>query len=389
MSPNDLPAPDSLAKMYSERLRCCIVREIVNNGPLTFARYMQLALYAPGLGYYSAGAQKFGEAGDFTTAPEISPLFSKAVARQCQQVLADLDGGEILELGAGSGVMAVDILRELARHQCLPTRYYILEVSADFRERQVALIKSKIPQLLSRVHWLSQLPSYPIRGVIVGNEVIDAMPVHKFKIKNGIKEIYVDYKADQFIWKIDEPSSLLVESVRDLGIDFSEGYESEINLLMKGWISLLTEILHTGLILLIDYGFPRYEYYHPDRNQGTIVCHYRHHSHFDPLILIGIQDITAHVDFTVFSEVASPSLTIAGFTHQAAFLLNCGITSFIPSCEDPILRYVITQQIKKLTLPSEMGELFKAVALTKNYRQPLLGFTHMNQKERLTYRTNR
>lgn len=385
MLPNNLPALDSLAKVHSERLRQYVAQEIINNGPLTFARYMQLALYAPGLGYYSAGAQKFGEAGDFITAPEISPLFSKAVAQQCQQILTDLDGGEILELGAGSGVMAVDILRELAHQQCLPTRYSILEVSADFRERQVALIKSEIPQLLDRVNWLSQLPSHPIRGVIVGNEVIDAMPVHKFKIKNGIKEIYVDYKADQFIWKIDEPSLSLVEAVRDLGIDFTEGYESEINLLAKGWISLLTEILHTGLILLIDYGFPRCEYYHPDRDQGTIVCHYRHHSHFDPLILIGIQDITAHVDFTVLAESALPSLMVAGFTHQAAFLLNCGITSLMPSCEDQTLRYAVTQQIKKLTLPSEMGELFKAIALTKNYRQPLLGFAHMNQTERLTY----
>ncbi|MFW0083149.1 MAG: class I SAM-dependent methyltransferase [Coxiella-like endosymbiont] len=385
MLPNNLPALDSLAKAHSERLRQYVAQEIINNGPLTFARYMQLALYAPGLGYYSAGAQKFGKAGDFITAPEISPLFSKAVAKQCQQILTDLDGGEILEFGAGSGVMAVDILRELEHHQCLPARYYILEVSADFRERQVALIKSEIPQLLDRVNWLSQLPSHPIRGVIVGNEVIDAMPVHKFKIKNGIKEIYVDYKADQFIWKIDEPSSSLVEAVRDLGIDFTEDYESEINLLMKGWVSLLTEILHTGLILLIDYGFPRHEYYHPDRNQGTIVCHYRHRSHFDPLILIGIQDITAHVDFTVLAEAALPCLMVAGFTHQAAFLLNCGITSFMPSCEDPMLRYVVTQQIKKLTLPSEMGELFKAIALTKNYQQPLLGFTHMNQTERLTY----
>ena len=385
MLPNNLPAPDSLAKTHSERLQQHIAQEITDNGPLTFAHYMQLALYAPGLGYYSAGAQKFGEAGDFITAPEISPLFSRAVAQQCRQILTDLEGGDILELGAGSGVMAVDILRELARHQCLPAHYYILEVSADLRERQAALVKSEIPQLLDHVTWLSRLPSHPIRGVIVGNEVVDAMPVHKFKIENGIKEIYVDYKADQFIWKTGEPSSSLVEAVKSLGINFTKGYESEINLLMKGWITSLTDILHTGLILLIDYGFPRYEYYHPDRNQGTIACHYRHHSHFDPLILIGIQDITAHVDFTALAEAALPSLTVAGFTYQAVFLLNCGITSFIPAYEDPALRYEIMQQIKKLTLPSEMGELFKAIALTKNYQQALLGFTHMNQTERLSY----
>lgn len=384
MLPNNLLAADSLAKMHSERLQQYIVQEIINNGPLTFARYMQLALYTPGLGYYSAGAQKLGETGDFVTAPEISPLFSRTVAQQCQQILTDLEEGEILELGAGSGTMAVDILRELARHQCLPAHYYILEVSADFRERQVALIKSKIPQLLDRVTWLSRLPSYPIRGVILGNEVIDAMPIHKFKIENGIKEIYVDHKSDQFVWKTGEASSSLIEAVRGLEINFAEGYESEINLLIKEWVASLAEVLNAGLILLIDYGFPRYEYYHPDRNQGTIVCHYRHHSHFNPLILTGIQDITAHVDFTVLAEAAfSSSLTVAGFVHQAAFLLNCGITSFIPSYENPTSYYTITQQIKKLTLPSEMGEFFKAIALTKNYQKPLLGFTYMNQTERL------
>ncbi|QTS84209.1 class I SAM-dependent methyltransferase [Coxiella endosymbiont of Amblyomma nuttalli] len=378
-----LPAPNSFIKMHSERLQQYIVQEITDNGPLTFARYMQLALYAPGLGYYSAGAQKCGKAGDFITAPEISPLFSRAVMQQCQQVLTDLGRGDILELGAGSGVMAVDILRGLERHQCLPAHYYILEVSADFQERQATLIKNEIPQLLDRVNWLSRLPSYPIQGVIIGNEVVDAMPVHKFKIENGIKEIYVDYKANRFIWKTDEPSLSLVKAIKSLGINFTEGYESEINLLMKGWITSLADILHTGLILLIDYGFPRFEYYHPDRNQGTVTCHYRHYSHFDPLILVGIQDITAHVDFTALAEAALPSLMIAGFTHQAAFLLNCGITSFIPTYEDIVLHYEITQQIKKLTLPSEMGELFKAIALTKNYQQPLLGFTHLNQTNRL------
>ena len=385
MQLNDLPSPDPVANAHSEQLRLHIAREIAENGPLTFARYMQLALYTPGLGYYSAGSRKFGAAGDFVTAPEISSLFSQSVARQCQQILIDLNGGDILELGAGSGRMAADILRELQHISYLPNNYFILEISADLRDRQEKFIKNEIPELSDRVKWLNRSPSPPFKGVILGNEVIDAMPVHKFKIDNGIKEVYVNWKNEQFVWEIGEPSSVLKDYIKNLTIDFPEGYESEVNLLLKGWIASLADMLQEGLILLIDYGFPRYEYYHTDRDRGTIACHYRHHNHFDPLILTGIQDITAHVDFTAIAEAAaSQGLAVEGFTHQAGFLLNCGIATLMPQLEDVAEHYRIAQEIKKLTIPNEMGELFKAIALTRNYHQSLLGFVRMNQVERLS-----
>ena len=385
MIPDNLPGPDLIANMYSQQLHLHIVHEITENGPLTFARYMQLALYTPGLGYYSAGACKFGEAGDFVTAPEISSLFSQCIARQCQQLLVDLEGGDILELGAGSGKMAVTILQELEHNDCLPNNYFILEVSADLRDRQERFIQSEVPHLSKRLKWLNQLPKAPFQGVIIGNEVVDAMPVHKFKVDKGVKEINVNWKEDQFIWELSESSLELKEYIKNLVIDFPENYESEVNLLLSGWIASLADILQKGLILLIDYGFPRHEYYHPDRNQGTIACHYRQHSHFNPLILTGMQDITAHVDFTAIAEAAAlEGLIVAGFTHQAAFLLNCGIVTLISQCEDVATHYCVVQEIKKLTLPSEMGELFKVIALTRNYHQLLLGFTKMNQTERLS-----
>ncbi|MFV9988998.1 MAG: class I SAM-dependent methyltransferase [Coxiella endosymbiont of Dermacentor nuttalli] len=381
----DLPPPDPIAKRYSNRLKLKIIEEITKQGPLTFAFYMYLALYSPGLGYYSAGAHKFGKVGDFVTAPEISPIFSQCVARQCYQILQDLHGGDILELGAGTGIMAVDILKALNDNQCLPNHYFILEISADLRERQKTRLQKDVPELFNRIVWLNQLPTDFV-GVIVGNEIMDALLAHKFKVENNIiKEIYVDCKEGEFFWKIADPSSSdLIWQIENLGIDFPDDYESEINLLLAPWIVSLADILKKGLILLIDYGFPRYEYYHPDRNRGTIACHYRHYSHFNPLIFPGIQDISIHVDFTTVAEVAARNrLIVAGFIHQAGFLINCDITSFASSPENIVEHYQITQQIKRLTLPNEMGELFKVIALTRDYNSTLLGFTNGNQIARL------
>ncbi|WP_100622553.1 class I SAM-dependent methyltransferase [Candidatus Coxiella mudrowiae] len=382
-----LPQPDPVAQLHSDRLKLKILEEIDRQGPLTFARYMNLALYSLGLGYYSAGAHKFGAAGDFVTAPEISPIFSQCVARQCYQILQDLNGGDILELGAGTGMMAVGILKELKRNRCLPNYYFILEVSADLRDRQKTFLRKELPELADSVRWLNQLPTNFV-GIIVGNEVIDALPAHKFKIENNaIKEIYVDSEREEFVWKISDPSSLdLTQQIKNLGIDFPTDYESEINLLLTPWIASLADVLKKGLILLIDYGFPRHEYYHPNRNRGTIASHYRHYSHFDPLILPGIQDITIHVDFTAVAEAAARHrLSVAGFIHQAGFLLNCGLTSFTTSSKNVVEHYQIAQQIKKLTLPSEMGELFKVIALTRNYNSALLGFSSRNQIGRLSF----
>lgn len=362
-----------------------IIAEIKLHGPITFARYMELALYAPGLGYYSAGAKKFGADGDFVTAPEISPLFSKCIAYQCQQILTELNGSDILEIGAGSGAMATDILLELEKLNALPQHYYILEISADLKQRQQELLKHKIPHLFNKVIWLDSLSNLQLSGVILANEVLDAMPVHKFKIDHSIKEFYVDYKNDELCWHLDKPSSAqLIKAIEQLGSELAEGYESEINLLIKPWIKSLSNVLKSGLILLLDYGFPRHEYYHPDRNQGTLMCHYQHQAHSNPLLNPGLQDITAHVDFTAVAEAADTcDLNVAGYTNQANFLVNCGLLNLIADNSDPTTQWQVSQQIKKLLMPSEMGELIKAIALTRNFDTLLLGFNINDKRDRL------
>lgn len=360
-----------------------ICDQIDQHGPIPFADFMQMALYMPQLGYYSNGTQKFGEQGDFITAPEISSLFSKCLANQCQQVLADLSGGAILEFGAGSGIMACDILQALQqKKQALPD-YYILELSAELKARQHALIAKQAPELLNQVTWLDQLPDN-FEGVILANEVIDAMPVHQFIIRDDVREIFVTHQNRQLIEHIDAPSSqLLADAIKQLEINFAAGYRSEINLMQTAWIKSLSQCLTQGVIILIDYGFPQHEYYHPDRSCGTVMCHYQHKSHDNPYINVGVQDITAHVDFTAIAQVAvDHELDVLGFTHQAGFLTDCGLTNLVAS-EDPVAQFNYAQQIKRLTLPSEMGELFKVLALGKLYENDLLGFNHFDQLNRL------
>jgi SAM-dependent MidA family methyltransferase len=394
---NTLPAPSPLAKAHTELLRSRIVQKIQQEGPIPFSEFMGMALYEPGLGYYSAGARKFGPDGDFVTAPEISPLFSRCLAKQCAQVLAEIPGGSILEFGAGSGVMARDILLWLRAQNSLPEHYFILEVSADLRDRQKTLLAELEPSLFNRVVWLDNL-SEAFSGVILANEVLDAMPVTKFFVDQDIREFYVDYCDNEFAWCLREIKNPgLIEKIKALPIfataesvvsevtqPFSEGaYESEINTLLAPWIKSLSDILIKGACFIVDYGFPAHEYYHPDRNRGTIMCHYQHRAHDNPLIHVGIQDITAHVDFTAIAEAASETgFCVEGFATQAAFLMNCGLMEFYPA-EDALEQYRVSQEIKKLTLPSEMGELFKVMALTKNFSSDLLGFSSMNRLERL------
>lgn len=383
----DLPTPDAAAIAHSQRLQLILADAIKNAaGRIPFQQFMQQALYHPLFGYYRSGAKKLGKGGDFVTAPELSPLFSQLLARQIQQVLSRVSDPCILELGAGSGVMALEILRELDRQNSLPHYYYILEVSAELKSRQRTLITEQAPQYLDRLRWLEKLPEQPISGVIIANEVLDAMPVHKFRIENGLQEYFVSYRNDQFCWHLDLPSSPLVSAVKELEVELLEGYSSEINLLLEPWIKSLSDSLQQGLILLIDYGFVRREYYHPQRSMGTLMCHYQHRAHDDPLIFPGIQDITASVDFTAVAFAAEKSgLDVAGFTHQAAFLINCGLVEFENKALalDTVDQYHLAQQIKRLTLPSEMGERFKVIALTKAFDELLLGFSQFDQMERL------
>ena len=382
------PTPEMLA--HSKQLTAVICNEIAASGSIPFRRYMELALYAPGLGYYSAGSKKLGAQGDFVTAPEISPLFSRSLAIQCEQILKIVSQGNILEFGAGSGAMAADLLLELEQRQCLPEYYYILEISADLRQRQQTLLKQRLPRFYSQIVWLDQLPAKPFNGVILANEVLDAMPIQRLQITSEqLNEYHVSYEKEQFTWQlqpIKQPE--LSKDITDYNIElFHDYYDVEINPLLPHWIQSLNKCLDQGAVFIIDYGFPRHEYYHPDRYQGTLMCHYQQRSHTNPLILTGLQDITAHVDFTAVAEAAIKNqFKVAGFTNQAAFLLSLGLLNLAElqlHTSDQRQRLLINQQIQKLTSPAEMGELFKVMALTKNLANiQLLGFSR-DQRQRL------
>lgn len=368
-----LPKPDPDAQSHSEKLLNKILNEIAINGPIPFSSYMEMALYEPGLGYYCAGNMKFGKEGDFITAPEISPLFSQCIANQCEQILKTLSGGGILELGAGSGKLACDLLNRLEKLNCLPEFYWILDLSPELKARQKALFEEKIPHLLEKIVWLSTLPQKAFKGIILANEVVDAMPVHRFQQEEAIREYYVANENGQLIWELGAPNPLLVEFIQPLQLP--RHYVSEINLAVGPWLNALSNSLEKGTVLLIDYGYPEQEYYHPQRTRGTLTCYYRHHAHDNPLILPGIQDITAHVNFTMLEKLAiANGFQPAGYSNQANFLIRCGLIDLARAVVDPIDQFQLHQQIKQLTLPTEMGELFKVMALTKDLMIPLLGF---------------
>ena len=378
-----LPAltPDEIA--HSERLVQRIRDEIeAHAGWISFERFMELALYEPGLGYYSAGSTKLGRDGDFVTAPEISPLFSQCLAAQCIEVFANLGGAaDILELGAGSGVMAADVLAELAAQNQLPEHYFILEVSADLRERQRETIAARVPELLSRVEWLDHWPT-ALRGVVLANEVLDALPVQRFRIRGTqINTVGVTWQLGRLDWSEVHAEPALEAAVRAIehanGEPLADGYLSEINMRMAPWIHGLAGALAEGVALFIDYGLPQRQYYRSERRDGTLLCHYRHRFHDEPLINVGVQDIGAWVDFTAVAEAASDAgLRVAGFTTQAHFLIGCGIEQFMADiAERPVAdRVQLARQAMVLTLPGEMGERFKVVGLASNYEHPLRGF---------------
>ncbi|MDP1559646.1 MAG: SAM-dependent methyltransferase [Nitrosomonas sp.] len=381
-----LPMPSETALQHSRAVQKVIQSEInAADSWISFAHYMELALYAPGLGYYSGGATKFGSAGDFVTAPEISALFGRTLARQVMQLLTQVDNADILEFGAGSGKLALDLLLELERLACLPKQYFILEVSAELRQRQRALFENKVPHLVPLLSWLEQLPTQ-FNGVILANEVLDAMPVHLVAWHDDqLFERGITWKNDQFEWQT-RPlhNQVLLKVASKLTAQIHESndpanlYLSEISLATRSFMHSVADILQHGAILLIDYGFGSSEYYHPQRNQGTLMCHYRHHSHDDPLYLPGLQDITSHVDFSAVTEAAENSgLALLGYTTQAHFLINCGITEILAQtpAEDVGNYFPLANQVQKLANPSEMGELFKVIAFGRNIYGPLVGFT--------------
>ena len=355
-------------------------------GLLPFDRFMDLALYAPGLGYYVAGAVKLGRDGDFVTAPEISPLFGRCLATQCAEVLDRIGGGNLLELGAGTGTLAVEVLQALEQANTLPERYLILEPSPDLQERQRTLIRERIPHLEERCAWLTRLPS-KLRGGVLANEVLDAMPVHRFRIRNdgGIDEIYVAERAGALVEvaaAVRSPGFAdAVAALQAEGFAQAPGYTSEINLRLPHWLKALSLALEKGLILLVDYGYPRPAYYQPDRTMGTLMCHLRHQAHGDPYTQIGLQDITAHVDFTAVAEAGvAAGLDLAGFTTQANFLIGCGIDRLLSESNAP---FELTPGAKQLLLPTAMGERFKVLGLTTGVDGPLRGFSIRDLRDRL------
>jgi SAM-dependent MidA family methyltransferase len=397
---SNLPTCSEVALAHSRMLQTVIREDIAASGGwIPFVRYMELALYYPGLGYYNGGATKLGGSGDFVTAPEISRLFGYALARQVRQIsgeIADKRHGrsDILEIGAGSGKLARDVLHELEQSDCLPQHYYILEVSAELRERQRKLLTEQAPHLMTRVVWLERLPEHFV-GTILANEVIDAMPVHLVEwrgddvLERGVvwhasKEHQQQEPCGEFAWQSRPIGSHALKGIaEDLVQQINPQrdpeliYCSEINQLAGSFIRSLAGILQQGAVILIDYGFGRGEYYHPQRNQGTLMCHYRHHAHGDPFYLPGLQDITSHVDFgALYTAAVDTGLSLLGYTTQAHFLLNCGITEILSRTPvEDVQHYLpLTGQLQKLISPAEMGELFKVIAFGKSVDLSLDGF---------------
>ncbi|HQT30279.1 MAG TPA: SAM-dependent methyltransferase [Thiobacillus sp.] len=377
------PSPDALA--HSQRVTAHLQSLIQQAGGwISFARFMEVALYAPGLGYYAAGAMKFGAAGDFVTAPELTPLFGRTLAHAIAPVLAET-GGDILELGAGSGKLAVDMLGELERLDALPARYGILEVSADLRVRQQERIAHDRPDLAGRVHWLDALPS-AFEGVILGNELLDALPVELVHwTASGPQVRGVAVEAEGFAWQ-DRPIDDPVLYARAEALALAPGYLSEINLAADALIASLAHSLEHGLILLIDYGFAAAEYYHPQRHMGTLRAHYRHHALDDPFYLPGLCDLTAHIDFSALARAGmAAGLDLAGYASQANFLLNAGLAELLMQTPPTDAAAFLPQSnaVQRLVSPAEMGDLFKVIALTKGKLPQLAGFARGDRQHTL------
>lgn len=387
----DLPEPTDHEIKQSNKLCDMIKKTIVDAGGwVDFERYMQLALYAPGLGYYSGGAEKFGEQGDFITSPEVSPLFAQSLANPVAKLSGRIPDVKILEFGAGSGKLAADLLLALQALEKLPEEYLIIELSAELQLRQRNTIQQKAPELLNRVKWLSHLPESPVNAIVIANEVLDAMPVQRFMLKDKIVELLgveVNGKELQLAYK--KANKKIAEQVHLLGIDFNHPqhtYLSEINLHIKPWVKSLSQCIDKGAIYLIDYGYPRSEYYSEERHMGTFLGYYRHRSIDEPLWYPGLQDLTAFVDFTEVAEAAVENgFDVDGFTSQGNFLINAGLAEVVENTqsESEIQRLQLVQQMKTLSLPGEMGERFKVTGLSKGLDENIPGFEMRDFRYRL------
>ena len=389
-----LPVPDREALAVSQELSTRIAAEIARHGGwLSFARYMEMALYEPGLGYYSNPGQVFGAAGDFVTAPELTPLFGATLARQVSPWLKDPalagSGQVVLEVGGGSGMLAAQLLNALDNVGHHEVRYLILELSAERREHQRQTLKSLAPGLMDRVGWLETFPE-SFAGVVVANELLDAMPVQLFEwqadAEAELQEMGVTWVDGRFAWAPRPADAALTETVTALrnrlgpeGAQWHSPYRSEICPAQQAWMRTLADCMTAGVVMLLDYGFAAPEYYHPQRDQGTLMCHYRHRSHADPFLWPGLSDITAHVDFTALARAATAEgFSLVGYTSMAAFLLNAGLLDELADLprEPESFWFAQAQAVQQLISEAEMGELFKVIAFEKNLREAasVLGF---------------
>ena len=375
--PTSLPEPDPAAREHSAQLVSLIREQVAAaGGALPFWRYMELALYAPGLGYYSAGAHKFGAAGDFVTAPELGGLFARCVAEATAPVLREIGADAVfLELGGGSGAFAEHALLHLARLDALPTRYAILEPSADLRERQGERLNSALPAALSgRVEWLDAPPQQAWNGVLFANEVLDALPTTRFVMRDGgVLEECVGLDDGGAFECVERPADMLLTGAlqnveRGLAERFAEGYRSELLPQLPYWIDAVAGLLERGALLFTDYGYPRREFYSPERRDGSLICHYRHRAHADPFLWPGLQDLTASVDFTALAEAGTRiGFELAGYCAQAQFLIGNGLGEALEAAQElpEIERLRLVQEAKRLTLPGEMGERFQAMGFQR------------------------
>ena len=379
ISPPSLNQPQQAQRLQTQQiLQAAIVQA---NGRLPFDQFMDLALYAPGAGYYVNGSHKLGVQGDFVTAPEISSLFSQCLANQVAQVLASLSQSEILEFGAGSGRMAADVLMQLQRLDGLPERYLILEVSPDLRLRQQEVLQHRVPDLVGRVEWIETLPAVGWQGVVLANEVLDAMPVHRFRwTGEDWQEAYVTYASEVNFaecWDAVQSPGLL-SALRALGERIGvlpTGYQSEVNLRMHPWLAAIAGFMQRGAVLLIDYGYTEREYYHPERTEGTLICHFQHQAYTNPYERVGLQDITANVDFSALAHAGlDVGFSLAGYTPQAHFLLDNGWDGLFQGIDDSMQGLQKRSEAKRLLLPTEMGERFKVMAFVRALDMALQGF---------------
>lgn len=385
-----LPQLDAEARAVSDALSAAMRQQIEQaGGCVPFDEYMRVALYEPGLGYYSNGLTPFGAQGDFITAPESGRVFARCLARCIGSVFAQFDGADILELGAGSGALAVDLLRELEQLGALPRHYYILERSAAMRALQEDLVSRQAAHWRTRISWLDELPAQGLRGVVFGNEVADALPVKRFRWQSGqTEELGAGFGGDRLVECVRPAGHELRDYVGQLAQDYAwpGHYESECCPTLQPLIASLADCIEQGLLLLIDYGYGRAEYYHPQRSMGTLMCHYRHQAHDDPFRYPGLQDITAFVDFTAIAEAAdAEGMQLQGFTSQAQFLLACGIDELLAELDPSDTRRFLelSNEIKRLVLPGEMGDRFKVIGFARGLARQVRGFAPQDLRSRL------